>query len=123
VVADFFHAEPGALGRLVGLFEERVQPSLVEQGHDILGHFVAELTPNDYPRLPVVQDPTLLVVLSAYRDPEHCAALRQSWSVRGPTARGGLASLLTGGVATSYLRPTARSLTRYRGRGAQEQGP
>jgi hypothetical protein len=43
VVADFYHAEPAALGRLVERFERHVQPVLVGQGHEILGHFVAEL--------------------------------------------------------------------------------
>ena len=76
VAVDFYRAEPGMLDRLVALFEHRVRPALLEQGHQVLGHFVADLTPNDYPRLPVIQDPTLLVVLSAYRDAEHWTATR-----------------------------------------------
>ena len=82
VVADFYRAKPGALDDLVELFERRVRPALLQQGHEVLGHFVAELTPNDYPRLPAVQDPTLLLVLSAYRDPGHCAALRAGGAQR-----------------------------------------
>jgi hypothetical protein len=88
-----------------------VQPTLVEHGHQILGHFVAELTPNDYPRLPVIQDPALLVVLSAYRDREHHARLTTEWRDKGTT--------LTAAVTTLSLRPTARSVIRYQrpGRG------
>jgi hypothetical protein len=107
VVADFFRTEPGGLGRLVELFERRVQPTLVEHGHQVLGHFVAELAPNDYPRLPVIQDPGLLVVLTAYRDREHHASLRRDWGDGGPG--------LPGTLSTLCLRPTARSLIRYHG--------
>jgi hypothetical protein len=119
VTVDFYHAEPAALGRLVEIFERCVRPALVSQGHHVLGHFVAELTPNDYPRLPVIQDATLLLVLSAYRDREHCVLLRSDWSNSGPVAPGGMDALLTGDVATTHLRPTAKSLIRYRGEGAR----
>lgn len=115
VVADFYHAEPAGLGRLVEVFEQRVQPALLEQGHHVLGHFVAELSPNDYPGLPVIQDATLLLVLSAYRDREHCAGMRHDWRNRGPVVRGGMHALLTREVTSSYWRPTARSLIRYHG--------
>jgi quinol monooxygenase YgiN len=118
VVADFYHTEPAKLGRLVELFEQRVRPILLEQGHHVLGHFVTELRPNDYPRLPVVQDPTLLVILSAYRDRERCAAMRHDWRNGGPVVQGGMEPLLTGEAESTYLRPTARSLIRYHGDGA-----
>jgi hypothetical protein len=116
VVADFHRAEPGALGRLVELFEGRVRPALLAEGHQLLGHFVAERTPNDYPRLPVIQDPTLLLVLSAYRDAEHAAALRAGWPAGDPW-RAGLGgespAPLAAAVTTLRLEPTARSLIRY----------
>jgi hypothetical protein len=115
VVVDFYRTEPGGLGRLVERFERRVRPVLVERGHQVLGHFVAELAPNDYPRLPVIQDPTLLVVLSAYRDREHHAAMRHDWSDMVAVGPGEMPGRLTAGVATLCLRPTARSLIRYRG--------
>jgi hypothetical protein len=113
VVADFHRAGPGGLGRLVELFEERMLEALVEQGHQVLGHFVAEPAPNDYPRLPVVQDPDLLVVLTAYPDPERHAALRRAWSQGDPRLRQELTALAPGGVTTLCLRPTARSLIRH----------
>ena len=104
VVVDFYRTDAGALGRLVDAFE-RVQPTLLAHGHQILGHFVAELTPNDYPRLPVIQDPALLVVLSAYRDREHHARLTTECRTMGTT--------VTAEVTTLSLRPTARSVIRY----------
>jgi hypothetical protein len=100
VAVDFYRSKPGELDRLVGLFEQRMRPALVEQGHPILGHLVAELAPNDFPRLPVIQDPNLLVVLSAYRDQEHYATLRAGYG----GAQGDLNALLATDVETIRLR-------------------
>jgi hypothetical protein len=126
VVADFYRSRAGGLGRVVEWFEQHLQPGLVAHGTQVLGHFVAELTPNDYPRLPVIQDPELLVVLTAYRDGEHHAAARADWQRSaawraGPGGAGPAA--LAGGVATLRLRPTARSLIRHRGEGAGLPSP
>lgn len=114
VVMDFYRSKPGALGRLTEIFEQRVQPALMAQGHQILGHLVAEMTPNDYPGLPVMQDPDLLVVLAAYRDAEHLEALRAEGK---GSAHGELSMLLAAEVETIRLRPTAKSLIRYGGDG------
>jgi hypothetical protein len=118
LVADFYRARPGARGRLVALFENRLRPALIAQGHAILGHFVAELTPNGYPRLKVHQDPNLLVVLSAYRDGEEQRARRRAWSAsaawRG-RLEGEMGALLAAPVEELHLRPSARSLMRYWG--------
>src|SRR5262245_7450404 len=66
ITVDFYHAEIPTLPDLVTRFERGGLPALVDEGHRVLGHFIAALGPNDYPRLPVTQDPTLLVVLSSY---------------------------------------------------------
>jgi hypothetical protein len=121
VCVDFYRGEPGARDRLVERFEHQVAPALVEQGHRILGRFVAEPTANDYPRLPVIQDPSLLVVLSAYRDAEHQAALRENWGEAG--APEALWPLLTAPATTLCLRPTARSLIRPGGPAPSEPSP
>lgn len=117
VTVDFYRTKPGALPRLVELFEQRMQPALTQQSHQVRGHFVAELAPNDYPQLPVIQDASLLVVLSAYRDREDEAALRAGWR-NSDAWRTGLReevhALLAADVETIRLRPTARSLIRYR---------
>jgi len=114
VTADFYHAAPEAREDLVDRFDRTVRPALEADGHQVLGHFVAELEPNDYPRLPVIQDPSLLVVLSAYRDPGECSRMRRGWSARGPI---GLERLLAKNATTLYLRPTLRSLIRHRANG------
>jgi len=115
ITVDFYHAEIPTLPALVTRFERSGLPALVNEGHRVLGHFIAELGPNDYPRLPVTQDPTLLAVLSSYRDREDCAEMRCRWDSRVPGADGDLRPLLSRDVATLYLRPTARSLMRHHG--------
>jgi hypothetical protein len=106
VVADFYRSDRHAHGALVQGFEQRLRPALVEQGHQILGHFVAELAPNDYPRLPVTQDPGLLLVLSAYRDRSHQLGL-------GRELREAARRHVAVEPTSLVLRPTARSLIRY----------
>jgi hypothetical protein len=110
VVVDFLRSEPGKLGSLVRAFEDRLRPALSAAGHRILAHLVAELTPNDYPRLPVFQDPDLLVVVSAYPDRTSYARLRSE------AGRGALGQDWPAGVSPGahslVLQPTARSLIR-----------
>jgi len=109
VVVDFYRAA-GARERLVDVFEARVRPALADHGYAVVGHFVAELTPNDYPRLPATQDPALLVVLTACRDQAHHARLTAGWRLPAEAR-----ALLTADVTTLLLRPTARSLVRFQG--------
>jgi hypothetical protein len=111
VAVDFYRARPGALGHVTGLVEQRLAPARVMNGRRVLGHFVAELTPNDYPRLPVTQDPDLLVVVSAYAD---CGHYEKARAEESPVAAGAIRGFLAGEVSTVLLRPTARSLMRYR---------
>ncbi len=76
----------------------------------------------DYPRLPVIQDATPLVVLSAYRDREHYAIMRTEWShsdVRCTGLQGDMRALLAADAETIRLRPTAKSLIRYQSKGLQ----
>src|SRR5262249_4483363 len=100
VAVDFYRTAPEAVEDLVDRFERKLRPVLAASGHQVLGHFVAELAPNDYPRLPVIQDPSLLIVLSAYRDRSHSTIARRDWTARGPVVAGGLERLLTADVAT-----------------------
>ena len=120
VVADFYRFTPAALGRAVELFEQEVRPALAAGGHQVLGHFVAELAPNDYPRLAVIQEPGLLVVMTAYRDPEHLHEARREWSAQGPA---GTWSRLAAGLTCLRLQPTARSLIRYRSGATPSRAP
>ena len=65
VVATFCHASGGGPGE--GL-EERIVSTLEHRGHTILGQFVTEMAENDFPRLPVIQEPGLLVIISLHQD-------------------------------------------------------
>jgi hypothetical protein len=95
VAVDFYRTRPGALERAIELFEPL-------RGPRTLGHFVAELASNDYPRLPVTQDADLLVVVSAHAGPEEYRRMRTGGPIDAAE------------VSTVLLRPTARSLIRYR---------
>ena len=123
VVADFYRVPPAALGSAAELFEREVRPVLVYGVHHVLVHFAAELAPNDYPRLPVIQDPGLLVVMIAYRDAEHCRAARRDWDGRGPAGPGAWRSGVTTDMVSLRLRPTARSLIRYHRGAATSRAP
>jgi hypothetical protein len=112
VVVDFLRSEPGKLGSLVRTFEDTLGPAWRAAGHRILAHFVAELTPNDYPRLPVIQDPDLLVVLSAYPDRTSHAKLRLEAGLGGALGQDRPAGVRPG-PPSLVLQPTARSLIRY----------
>lgn len=113
VVVDFYRAA-GGLDRLVHALEKRLRSERLERGHQVLGHFAAELAPNDYPRLPVTQDPDLLVVIGAYRERTHHAQLTARSELRAE-----LRSLATAEVVTLQLQPTARSIVRYRAPGTE----
>jgi hypothetical protein len=108
VAVDFYRARPGRLDRVLGFFEQRLQLALVARGQEVLGHFVAELAPNDYPRLPVWQDADLLVVPSAYPDRERDACVGGRLA---PAEE--MRPLLAADVSTLLLRPTAKSLIRW----------
>jgi hypothetical protein len=101
VAVDFYRTRPGALERAIALFER-------QRGPRVLGHFVAELAPNDYPRLPVTQDADLLVVLSAHADREEHRRTRTGGPIDAVE------------ISTVLLRPTARSLIRYRPPSSEE---
>jgi hypothetical protein len=119
-----YRLREGATREFVRYFEEYFLFSQRAEGMHPLGQFEVVDEPDrfvwiDYPRLPVIQDPTLLLVLSAYRDREHCALTRRDWSTSGPGMPAALSALLGGDVATIHLRPTARSLIRYQDTGSR----
>ncbi|MGH7572720.1 MAG: NIPSNAP family protein [Gemmatimonadota bacterium] len=49
-------------------FEERIGSALEDRGHALLGGFVSETAENDFPLLPVIQAPGLLLILSLHQD-------------------------------------------------------
>ena len=64
VVIDFYLAKSNQLDQLVGSFERDYFPCLKNKPTTL----ISEMASNDFPRLPVIQDPNLLVVITAYAD-------------------------------------------------------
>jgi hypothetical protein len=84
VAVDFYRAAPGGLERVIEAFERR----------EVLGRFVTETAPNDFPGLPVIQEENLFVAMSG------CGEGEEPFAVEGAE------------VERMVLRPTARSLMR-----------
>jgi len=104
------------LGNFTKFFEERFKPAITKQGHEILGHFVSELTTNDVPQLPVVQDENLLVVISMYPSQEKYQQKKdefyasETWVSELHDAA---QAMLGREVETLLLQPSLRSPLRY----------
>jgi NIPSNAP len=96
-VADGDHA--------LQLFERELASAAVSGGGTLLGYFVSETSPNNFPRLPIREDVQVLVFLLGYPD---LASLDAARHVRGDVAR----VLADEGQAPEILRlaPTPRSL-------------
>jgi len=65
VVATFYHARRDGPDED---FAELISAALEGRGHTILGQFVTEMSGNDFPALPVLQEPGLIVILSLRQD-------------------------------------------------------
>lgn len=66
-IIDFYTANT-RLNELITLFSKDYIRALKTAGITNYSLWVSELTPNDFPRLPVFQDKNLLVVITFYRD-------------------------------------------------------
>lgn len=71
VVIDYYTAHDHRLEDLISVFRSTYLPALVSQGLEP-SLWVSEMNTNDFPRLPVIQDPNLLVVITGYRDEASC---------------------------------------------------
>jgi hypothetical protein len=91
--------------RALELFEREIASTAVSGGNTVLGYFVSETSPNNFPRLPIREDVNVLVFLVGYSDE---AGLGAAKGVLEDLAR----VLTTEGETTEVLRlaPTPRSL-------------
>lgn len=91
--------------RALELFEREIASTAVSGGNTVLGYFVSETSPNNFPRLPIHEDVNVLVFLVGYSDE---AGLGAAKGVLEDLAR----VLTTEGETTEVLRlaPTPRSL-------------
>jgi hypothetical protein len=79
VIAPVVEAE-----RALELFEREIASAVVTAGDTLLGYFVSETRPNNFPRLPVREDVQVLVFLVGYSDE---ASLDAAKGVLGDVAR------------------------------------
>jgi hypothetical protein len=68
VVIDYYTANAGQLDQLISLYQNKYASYLQSAGVNNSSLWVSELTPNDYPSLPVIQDKNLLVVITFYKN-------------------------------------------------------
>lgn len=96
-----FHLHEPAGDALLNLCRSTLSPRLERTGAQVLGWYVTEPAPNNFPRLPVREGEHVLVSLAMFDAPAACDALHETqtrltpWLAR-PTER-------------LRLRPTARS--------------
>ena len=105
VAIDFYQARAGERDALVSAFQTQVLPIYQQEGIQFRGAFVAEMSENDFPRLPVIQNENELIVITAYASEEAYHEQRAKVSARVHEAVGAAETLL--------LQPTLRSAIRY----------
>jgi quinol monooxygenase YgiN len=69
VVAAIWHLDATAGTEFLDFFESAVGPPLKDAGASILGYFVTETSPNNFPALPVREDENVFVCISGFSDP------------------------------------------------------
>lgn len=75
LVIDFYRAKEQRFDALVDIFQKDYLPSLVNKPT----LWISEMTTNDFPRLPVIQDRNLLVAISAFQnESEYLSQMRHS---------------------------------------------
>ncbi|HET6671307.1 MAG TPA: NIPSNAP family protein [Pyrinomonadaceae bacterium] len=103
IVIEFYFANPNQLEQLTGFFRANYASFLKSKPT----LWVSEITANDFPRLPVIQDQNLLVSITPYAgESEFQTQLRQSAASKDRMRR------LIANESSLILYPTAKSLNR-----------
>lgn len=110
IAIDFYEALPGKREALIDGFQTRVVPAYEHEAIQLRGLFVAEMSENEFPRLPVIQNEDELVVITAY---ESEAAYREKRARLTPHIHEATGVLLSRLSETLLLSPTLRSPLRY----------
>lgn len=80
VVIDFYFANDNQLAKLAGFFQTDYAPFLKNKPT----LWISEMSENDFPRLPVIQDKNLLVAITSFKDEsDYQAKLKQSAELKG----------------------------------------
>jgi len=107
---DFYQALPGKRDKLVDKFQTRIAPIYENQGIQVRGLFVAEMTENQFVQLPVIQNEDELVVITAHRSEEVFCKKRARIA---PFIDKTIGACLSPMPTPLLLDPTLRSPLRY----------
>ena len=103
VVSIYSLEQPAGQG-FIDFFEQSLRPLLVEAGAKILGCFITENSPNNFPALPVREGEQVFVCFAGFRD----AAAYERYTLPDEIAEA-LAKHIKGRPEVLRLAPTARS--------------
>jgi len=110
IVLDRYLASAGQREELIAAVQAKVLPHYARESINVRGLFVAEMSENTYPRLPAIQNPDELVVITAYKSED---AYRKKLPKLQAVIKNDLAALLGKAPDTLLLSPTLRSPIRY----------
>ena len=103
-VASIYALEQPAEGGFVDFFEQALRPLILAAGAKILGYFVSENSPNNFPALPVREGEQVFVCFAGFRD----AAAYERYALPDEIAEA-LAKRIKGRPEVLRLAPTAHS--------------
>jgi hypothetical protein len=105
------HALPGKRDALIEQFQNQIMPIYRDEGIQVRGCFVAEMSENTFPSLPVIQNQDDLVVITAYESEASCQGQCDRTAGRIDQR---ISVLLNTPSDSLWLSPTLRSPIRYR---------
>jgi len=110
IAIDFYQALSGKRDTLIDQFQTSVQPVYQREGIQLRGYFVAEMSENTFPRLPVIQNQDEFVVITAFESEEACRDQRAKLT---QAVNESIGALLITPPEVLLLIPTLRSPLRY----------
>jgi hypothetical protein len=108
VVIDYYTANEGGLDTLISFFQNKYKPYLQAKGISNSTLWISELSPNDFPSLPVIQDKKLLVAITFYKDEEEYQSTQKITGRGAPLLQNNLLKLIKG-KQTLVVYPTEKS--------------
>ncbi len=110
IAVDIYRANSGQRDALIGAFQSQVMPAYSSAGIQLRGLFVAEMSPNTFPRHPAFQNADELVVITAYASESFA---HQQRAQVAPIVDQALSPDLSIAPEILFLSPTLRSPLRY----------
>lgn len=110
IAVDFYQALPGNRDALIDAFQTHLAPAYSNEGIQLRGCFVAEMSENTVSYMPAIQNEHEFVVITAYESEEVGQVRRTNLAQLTKQA---LSSFLAGAPETLLLSPTLRSPLRY----------